>query len=161
MTSSMNKPVEEILAAYGDHILRLAFSYLHHMEDAEDILQDTLIQYMKAAPVFRDRDHEKAWLLRVTANLSKNRLKYNRIRTGTELEERPAPEREDLTFVWEAVKALPVKYAEVIHLYYQEGYSTAQIAAILDMAESTVRVRLNRGRKRLKNVLREAYDFEG
>ena len=68
-------------------------------------------------------------------------------------------QREDLSFVWEAVKALPVKYREVIHLFYHEGYSTAEIAGILQMKEATVRSNLSRGREQLKSVLKEAYDF--
>ena len=66
-----------------------------------------------------------------------------------------AQEREDLSYVWDAVKALPVPYRETIHLYYYEGYSTAQIAQILDQKESTVRSRLKRGREKLKPLLEE------
>ena len=50
-----------------------------------------------------------------------------------------AEEREDLFFVWEAVKALPEKYREAIHLYYYEGYSTGQMAVLLERKESSVR----------------------
>lgn len=66
-----------------------------------------------------------------------------------------AQEREDLSYVWDAVKALPVPYRETIHLFYYEGYSTAQIARILDQKESTVRSRLKRGREKLKPLLEE------
>ena len=65
-----------------------------------------------------------------------------------------------LFFVWEAVKALPDKYREVIHLFYQEGYQTNQIARILHMNESTVRSNLSRGREKLRSMLWEAYDCE-
>ncbi len=153
--------IEKILDTYGNTILRLAYSYLHNMSDAEDILQDTLIKYMQSAPVFLTESHKKAWLLHVAANLSKNKIDYNRIRETDELEETlVAEEREDLSFVWEAVKALPDKYREVIHLYYQEGYSTKEISKILNRNESSVRSDLKRGREALKTVLKEAYDFE-
>ena len=66
-----------------------------------------------------------------------------------------AQEREDLSYVWDAVKALPVPYREAIPLFYYEGYSTAQIARILDQKESTVRSRLKRGREKLKPLLEE------
>lgn len=153
--------VENILDTYGNAILRLAYSYLHNMSDAEDILQDTLIKYMQSAPIFLNGDHKKAWLLHVAANLSKNKINYNKIRETDELEETlVADEREDLSFVWEAVKALPEKYREVIHLYYQEGYPTKEISKILNRNESSVRSDLKRGREALKKVLKEAYDFE-
>ncbi|WP_461873456.1 RNA polymerase sigma factor [Fusicatenibacter sp.] len=53
---------EKALDQYGNAILRLAYSYLHNMSDAEDILQDTLLKYMQSAPVFENAQHEKAWL---------------------------------------------------------------------------------------------------
>lgn len=148
------------LDTWGNAVLRLAYSYLHNMEDAEDILQDTLVQYLRKAPVFESEEHEKAWLLRVASNLSKNRLKYNRIHSTDELSEELAAEnREDLSFIWDAVKALPEKYSEVVHLFYQEGLPTARIAAILHERDSTIRSRLNRARGMLRETLREAYDF--
>lgn len=106
---ALNRRAEEALDTYGTSIYRLAYSYLHSACDAEDILQDTLVQLLRAAPVFQSPAHEKAWLLRVAGNLSKNRLAYNRIRSTDELRDTlAAEEREDLSFVWDAVRALPV-----------------------------------------------------
>ena len=156
-----NGRAEMILTRFGDSILRYAYTYLHNMIDAEEVLQDTLVQFLKTAPEFESENHEKAWLLRVAANLSKNRIRYNKLRETDELnEELVAEEREDLSFVWEAVKSLPVKYREVIHLFYHEGYQTAQIAKVLGRNESTVRSDLRRGREKLKEVLKGEYDFE-
>ena len=155
-----NETAARLLDDYGNAILRLAYSYLHNLSDAEDILQETLIRYLQARPELAGPRHEKAWLLKVAANLSKNRIDYNRLRDTDELEETlVAEERQDLSFVWEAVKSLPAKYREVIHLFYQEGYSTAQIAQILDRKESSVRSDLHRGRERLREILKEEYDF--
>lgn len=157
----VNQQAEKLLDSYGNNILRLAYSYLHNLSDAEEILQETLLQYLKKSPGFESSEHEKAWLLRVASNLSKNRLDYNKIRYADELNETLiAEEKEDLSFVWEAVKELPDKYREVIHLHYYEGYPTAQIAKILKRNESTIRSDLRRGRERLKAILKEAYDFE-
>lgn len=156
-----NVRAEMILTRFGDSILRYAYTYLHNMSDAEEVLQDTLVQFLKTAPEFESENHEKAWLLRVAANLSKNRIRYNKLRETDELnDELVAEEREDLSFVWEAVKSLPVKYREVIHLFYHEGYQTAQIAKVLGRNESTVRSDLRRGREKLKEVLKGEYDFE-
>lgn len=152
---------QRIMSVHGNAILRYAYSYLHSLSDAEDVLQDTLIQFLKTAPAFETDAHEKAWLLRVAGNLSRNRLRYNRYRNTDELnDELVGEEREDLSFVWEAVKSLPEKYREVIHLYYAEGYQTAQIARILGRNEATVRSDLLRGRNKLRDILKEAYDFE-
>ena len=157
---TINQQAERLLTDYGNNVLRLAYAYLHNMKDAEEILQDTLIQFLKTAPTFDSPKHEKAWLLRVAANLSKNRIDYNQRRLADELnEELVAKEREDLSFVWEEVKALPINQREAVHLFYYEGYTTAEIGKMLGRRESTVRSDLRRGRARLQGVLKEAYDF--
>lgn len=159
--ASARERAGDLLTLYGDRILRLAYSYLHNESDAEEVLQETLLQYLGKAPEIVSTEHEKAWLLHVAANFSKNRIRYNRLRQTDELkEELAAEEREDLSFVWEAIRELPEKYREVIHLFYQENLSTAQIGEILKRKEATVRSDLLRGRAKLREVLREAYDFE-
>lgn len=160
-TVSISQQAAQILDTYDDTILRYAYSYLHNRSDTEEVLQDTLIQFLKTRPVFESDEHEKAWLLRVAGNLCKNRLKYNSLRQTDELrEELIAEQREDLSFIWDAVQALPVQYREVIHLFYREGYSTREISQILGRKEATIRSDLSRGRGKLKELLKEAYDFE-
>ena len=154
----------QLLDSYGNAVLRLAYSYMHNMADAEDILQEALIKYLQAKPVFTTREHQKAWLLRVAGNLCKNRLNYNRLRQADDIDELAdtlaSENRSDLTFVWQAVKNLPASYRDAIHLYYYEGYSASEIADILDRNESSIRSDLHRGRARLKELLKEVYDFE-
>ena len=159
--SQADRMAADALDTYGNTILRCAYSYLHNMADAEEILQDTLLKLLTAAPNFESEAHKKAWLLKVAANLSKNRIEYNALRDCDELDDSLAAEgREDLSFVWEAVKQLPTQYREVIHLHYYEGYSTEEMAKILGRNPSTVRSDLRRGREKLKSLLKEAYDFE-
>ena len=141
---------EEVLNTMGDAILRLAFSYLHNREDAEDILQETMIKLVTQTPVFENEKHRKAWLMTVAANLSKNRIEYNKVRDTAELNEELAGAEEedrnvsdDLSAIWKA-----------------EGYKTAEIAEITGRAEATVRSDLKRGRDKLKSILKEADDFE-
>ena len=161
ISSRTDQMAVEALNTYGNAILRCAYSYLHNMADAEEILQDTLLKLLTAAPTFDSEEHKKAWLLKVAANLSKNRIEYNALRDCDELDESLAAEgREDLSFVWEAVKQLPTQYREVIHLHYYEGYSTEEMAQILSRNPSTIRSDLRRGREKLKSLLKEAYDFE-
>ena len=156
-----NVIAEEILNIYGNSILRLAYSYVKNMSDAEEILQDTIIKYIEKSPDFENENHKKAWLMKVCANLSKNRIEYNKIRMSDELSDELTEEnRTDLSFVWDAVKTLEPNYREAIHLFYYEGFSTSEIAKILGKNESTVRSNLSRGRQKLKSVLKEAYDFE-
>ena len=157
----INENAARLMNCYGNAILRLSYTYLHNLSDAEDVLQDTLIKYLQTAPRLENPAHEKAWLLRVAANISKNRIEYNRVRKTEELDELLAAEEdEDLSFVWTAVKELPEKYREVVHLFYYEGYPTSAIAKILVRNEKTIRSDLSRGRKKLKEILKERYDFE-
>lgn len=152
--------LRSVMDRHGSRLLRLAYSYLHNMQDSEEILQDVMLKLMDKAPVFKSDEHEKAWLLRVTANLSKNRIEYNKLRDTDELkDELVAEERQDLSFVWEAVKELPENYREVIHLFYEEGYQTDEIAEMLGESGANIRTRLKRARAKLKEILKEEYDF--
>ena len=147
---------------WGTAVFRAAYAYLHNRSDAEDVLQDTFIQFMRTSPALESPTHEKAWLLRVAINLSKNKLNSVWFKHTDELEESyPCDDLDsDLAFVWDAVRALPPKYREPIHLFYHEGYSSAEIARILGQKENTVRSLLHRGRNLLKETLKEAYDFD-
>jgi len=163
----IEKEAEEILNTIGNSILRLALSYLHNIEDAEDILQETMIKFVTVRPVFESDTHRKAWLMRVASNLAKNRIDYNKVRDTMELNEEIAGEvQEDLDqgdeykAIWDAVRSLPVHQREAIHLFYQEGYSTAEIAEITGRREATVRSDLKRARDKLREMLKEANDFE-
>ena len=155
------KTPEQLVSVYGDMVYRLAYAQTRSRHDADDIFQEVFLQTVRKRPVFDSEEHEKAWLLRVAGNLCKNRLKYNSLRQTDELrEELIAEQREDLSFIWDAVQALPVQYREVIHLFYREGYSTREISQILGRKEATIRSDLSRGRGKLKELLKEAYDFE-
>ncbi len=158
--SQLDIKAERYMSEYGNGILRLAYSYVHNMADAEDILQETLIRMLDAHADFENAAHEKAYIYRIAANVSKNHIAYSKRRETDELdEELIAEERRDLSFVWEAVKQLPQTLSEVVHLYYYEGYRTSEIASLLDRNESTVRSDLKRARDCLKNLLKEEYDF--
>lgn len=161
LAKSRENSVERVFRSYCDSLYRLAYSYLHNKEDAEEMVQEVMLKYIEHAPKLESDSHEKAWLFRVTANLSKNRIKYNAYRKTDELnEDLVASGETDLSFVWEAVKALPEQYREVLHLFYYEGMKTAQIAALLSKNESSVRSCLMRGREKLKELLKEDVAFE-
>lgn len=113
--SQMEERAKNAIQRYGNAILRLGCSYLRNASDAEDILQESLLKLIYTAPEFCSEEHEKAWLFRVAINLCKNKIKYNRRREYEELSETlPYETPEDLSFVWEAVEALPIRYREVI-----------------------------------------------
>lgn len=149
--------VEQALDKFGNDIMRLAFSYMKTREDAEDIVQEVLIRFMQSAKQFEDWNHVKAWLLRVAANLCKDKLKSasrQREVAIPEGYEAAAEEEREESDVMGAVMALPEKYRSVIHLYYFEEYATAEIADILQKKEATVRSLLKRGREKLEKMMK-------
>lgn len=113
------------------------------------------MKLLTARPVFRDAEHEKAWLIRTTLHRASDirRLAERRNVPLEEAAQAAAPERgSDLLA---AVRGLPEKYGAVIHLYYYEGYSIKEIAAMLGLPAPTVGTRLARGRERLRQMLKE------
>lgn len=159
--SEARKLAQQVLEQYGDNILRLAYSYVRNLADAQDVLQETLLQVMRSHPTFENEQHKKGWLFRVAISKAQNHLRQASRHATDELNENLIAEnKEDLSYVWTAVASLPDKYRVVIHLFYYEGFSTAEISEITNQKDSTVRSILFRGRQLLKEQLKEAYDFD-
>lgn len=156
--------IEILVNKYGNMILRLSYTYLKNIADAEDVVQDVFLKIVEKMPEVDDEAYEKAWIIRVTINICKNKLKmfWNKnVDLVDEMKEIASfDEDNDNSDVFKAVMSLSEKYRTVIHLYYYEGYSTPEIANLIDKNEVTVRSLLHRAREKLKSVLKEAYDFE-
>ena len=133
-----------LVSAYSNLILRLSFTYLKSTHDAQDICQNVLMKLIERQEAFQDLEHEKAWVVRTTANACKDALRNAYRRTSTPLEAADAchaPEEPEGSAVLDAVMELDEKYREAIYLHYYEGYSIAEIAAITNRtasAENTV-----------------------
>lgn len=150
--SEINRAVEE----YADMVRRVCFYHLKNREDTEDVFQNVFLKYMLCDKPFKDREHEKAWLLRVAINSCKDYVKSFFRRNAIPLEtlrEMEAGGMEEHREVLEAVLALPGKYKDVIYLHYYEGYSAFEIGRILGKKENTVYSLLSRGRGMLKEEL--------
>lgn len=136
---------------YKDIVFRIAFTYLKNQAESEDVMQEVFLKLYTAAPDFEGEEHEKRWLIRVTVNLCKNQLKsFWRSHLG-EIEnlEQIADQPMDREILQE-VLALPEKYKAVIYLFYVEGYKSREIAEILGEKDSTVKMRLKKGRELLR-----------
>lgn len=166
--------LQQTIETYFSTLYKIAFLQLKNAEDAEDVVQEVFFRYMKSDVVFENREHEKAWFIKVTLNCCRKiwnsawfrhrgilpeDLKLDRAALGEETEEnylKDERSRELLQAVWK----LPDKYREVIHLFYYEELSVKEIAEIVGKKESTITSRLTRGRNILKKKLQEEYDFE-
>lgn len=146
--------LELLVRTHENTLYRAALALLGNSQEAEDAVQDTFLKYLEKAPSFADNSHERAWLLRVTINGCKSRLRspWHRQRVPL-LDSYPAADPEERTAL-ETAMTLPPRERAVIHLYYCEGYSTPEIAAITGEAEGTVRSRLSRARSKLRDLLK-------
>lgn len=147
--------LETLVDKYKNTLYRTALAILGDPHEAQDAVQDTYVRYLEKRPAFRDGEHAKAWLLKVTANGCKSRLRARKRHPTVELlDVYPAPDPDSGELV-EAVLALPANQRAAVHLHYYEGYSTGEIAAILGQRPGTVRSHLSRARERLRKYLKE------
>lgn len=147
----------EKVGKYKNMIFRLAMAYLKNVQDSEDITQEVFLKLLKKDMTFPSEDEEKAWLIRVTINASKDLLKSAWFKKTVSFDKDiPFKDKEESN-VFYAVMDLERKYRYVIHLYYYEGYSVKEISNILKIKESTVQVRLYRARKKLMLKLDEEF----
>ncbi len=154
----INDSIDDVIHTYRDMIYRLAFARMGTNYDADEVFQEVFVRYLKKHPKFREEEHRKAWLLRVTVNCC-NKLWNSPWRRRTEaLREDLVWETPEDNDLYQALQQLTPKYREVIHLFYYEELTTAQIAAILHRRESTVRTQLTRARNRLRTILEEDDD---
>ena len=157
----MRQPVQELIERYQKNLYAAAFNICKNQMDAEDVVQETFVQYYTTKKEFESEQHIRAWLLRVAINKAKNLTVTFWKKHKCSLEDY----RETLTFpdpqsrdLFEEVMKLPEKYRIVIHLFYYEDYSVREIADILKLSESNVKVRLSRGWAMLKDSLKEEWE---
>jgi RNA polymerase sigma-70 factor (ECF subfamily) len=146
-------------------VYRLALSQLRHKADAEDVFQDVFLKFVKSGKSFESGEHIKAWLIRVTINCC-NKLRTTAwFRHTVPLSDNDMPEAvyetsPEKSEVYNAVLELPQKYRAVIHLFYYEDMSVAEIGKVLDTKTSTVTSRLTRARQMLREKLKGEYSYE-
>ena len=112
-----DETIDRVVGQYSPMLLRLAAARLPCVSDAEDAVQETFVKLLDARPVFRDAEHEKAWLIRTTLHRAADiRRKRAREAPLDALLDAGEPMQEPETHVLSAVRALPEKYGGIIHL---------------------------------------------
>ena len=150
--------IEAVISKYGNMLYRMCVLMLKNESDAEDVVQETMIKYYQKSPVFRDDEHEKAWLIKVAANKCRDLLRF-RVRhphVEDDFLEKLSCDSSDSGII-EALTSLPEKFRLVMTLYYIEDYRVEDIAKIIDKTSSAVKMRLHKGRKLLEKIYREEY----
>ena len=159
----MRMETQALAETYRDRLFAAAFQVCGNAADAADAAQAALLRYHISEKQFESEQHIRAWLLRVAINCAKNVSRSFFRRNTVPLEDY----MDSLEFdsgesreIFREVMNLPETYRLVIHLYYYEDYSVAEIGRILGLTESNVKVRLRRGRQLLKKALQGVWDDE-
>lgn len=143
----------EAMEHCGDAVYRLALCRLGGRADAEDVYQEVFLRLLRDTTDFRDDEHLKAWLLRVTVNCCNDLCRSAWFKRTAPLEAAPdaaVPVHDGHDELWQAVRALPDDLRTVVWLHYVEGYGTDEIAPLVGCRPATVRTRLHRARQKLK-----------
>lgn len=143
--------IKNLVEKYSSLIFRISYCILCNSADAEDAVQETFLRYLTKSPEFNDEEHRKAWLIKVSANISKNMLMFRLRRETVNIDdiENIGISQKDYE-LFEIIMSLPAKYKVVMTLYYVEGYKSKEIADIIGISEEAVRKRLQKGRELLK-----------
>lgn len=152
--------IENVIEKYADMIYRIALTRCGTIENAEDVFQDVFLIYSKKMPKFKNEEHEKAWFIRVTINLSKNMKNINWNKKVISLDENIVFETKEEQDVFSIVCELPENYKTVIYLYYYEEYKVKEIATIMQINENTIKTWLSRAREILKNKIEGGFENE-
>lgn len=151
--------IREAVIKYSDMLYKICIVILCNEQDVQDAIQDTFCRYLEKKPEFRDEEHEKAWLIRVATNISRDMVRFRIRNPKVSIDEveniLAAPEqKETLRELFD----LPVKQKLVIYLHYVEGFQIKEIADILGTTEGVVKMRLKRGKKQMQLAWKEAYN---
>ncbi|HHU30993.1 MAG: sigma-70 family RNA polymerase sigma factor [Bacillota bacterium] len=155
--------LEYLMRRYGDHVVRLAYSYLRDSEEAKDAAQEVFLRTFSSFAKFRGKPVPYTWIYRVTVNLCRDRLRKkcrlslqqfscDSLASSINTEEQVLQNFAEKA-LFDAVMELPVKYREVIVLFYLYQFDTEKIAEITGVKRSLVKVRLYRARQQLREIL--------
>lgn len=149
--------LETLMATYGTQVKRLCCLYLRDASLAEDAAQETFIKAWRSLASFRGESSERTWLMHIAVNTCRDALRtswFRRLDRRVTLEElplaSPGPQEPALA---QAITRLPVRDREVILLRYYEQLSPDEIAHMLRQPLNTVKSRLARAKKKLKQLL--------
>ncbi len=157
---------------HGDYIKRLIYTYVKDLPKTEDLAQEVFIKFYKSLDAFEGRSSIKTYLYRIAVNECQNYLKswhYKKFEVTEKVKnwlkrdsfEADFLQQEQNQSIGALVNSLPIKYREVIWLYYYVELSIADIAEVLKCSPNTVKTRLARGRKLAKITIEEGdFDYE-
>ena len=177
--NDIHREIERLINCYGDDVLRVAYLYVKDKHKAEDIFQEVFIKVFKKYDTFKGNSSEKTWIMKIAVNVCKDYFKsfwikrvflnsdreedretYNEEYKDESLEDGIIKSIESRELLNEVMN-LPIKYKEVIILYYYQQFSSKEISEMLKLPEGTIRTRLFRARELLKKNVTGRIEYEG
>ncbi len=154
MSDTGQKTFEQYIRDYAPNMYRLALAMLHNRQDAEDAVSEAVLKAYEKRRSLREQNRFKPWIMQITANEARKIYgKNKRITPVEDMEEYMPVFREKSHELWDVVMQLEDVHREVIILYFYERFSIKEIGAILHIPEGTVKSRLSRGKRALKEML--------
>lgn len=154
---------EALVAGHREAVFRLAYLLLGSADDAEDIAQEAFIRSYRSLARFDTVRPFRPWVLRIAANLAKNRRRavgryLGALRRAFAPEPESSAEAESTSAweahqLWQAVRRLKADDQEIIYLRYFLELSVMEAADALDVAPGTVKSRTHRALGHLRAVM--------
>ena len=148
----------EIVENYSDMIFRIAYQYLFNKYDAEDIVQEVFVKLLTKRVIFKDEEHIKSWLIRVTINQCLDYKKSLTKKSTVTIENMEITFKQKEGAILDAIQLLKEDERNVLYLYYYDGYKLKEIAKILKQKQNTINSKLTRARKKLKEIMEVEYE---
>ena len=156
------KTIETVVQKYAKMVYKLAYARTGSKSDADDIFQEAFLRYIRYGKGFENDEHEKAWLIRVTINCCNDLYRNRSIRKEEVLFAESMIMNDSDQEVKDLLLALPEKYRTVLHLHYFEDMRISDIAELLELSDSAVKMQLSRARTMLKeNIERGEENVQG
>ncbi len=161
----------QLYGLYSKAMFNICLRITGEREGAEDVLQETFVSVFRNINSYRKEATVGAWIKRIVINGAINHIRKSRIETLS-MEEQPIPDiHESESEDWDekmlkvekikrAMAILPDGYRLVFSLYLLEGYDHKEIAAILDITESTSKSQFNRAKKKIRDLLEHEVNYD-
>ncbi len=143
-----------LIKEYTPNMYRLALSMLHNQQDAEDVVSESVLIAYENLNQLRNTERFKAWIMQIAANESRKLYRKAKRTSYVDSVEEYLPVFEDKHHeLWDVIQQMELSFREVIILYYYEQLPIKEISKILNIPIGTVKSRLSRSKKQLRDML--------
>ena len=152
---------DQYIEQYGQKLFGLCMHLCRERWDAQDLYQETWLKAYQARHGYDSSRDFGVWISRICVNLYRDKLRRKKLLSflpfvhQEQEEQLAAPEQEDYSDLYQAVRQLPYAYRMGVVLYYFLGCQVKQTAEVLQIAEGTVKSRLSKARSLLERSLRD------